>query len=354
MPSLRFFRCSMRNLWLNLLSVALLSVFANAQRSGENDSARMQINGQVRLEERAAPQCVLVLLDMAPNRDVAPTGSGEIARTVTDSSGKFFFSQIDNGRGGTKLFAVTVHYPGYKDAIQIVDLGFSTRGYANISMHRDTSRDAVNLPPPGAGSVISARQPASSEAQEALAKGQQLLLEKHNAKGSIEPFKKALKLDPQFGPTYILLGTAYMQTNEWKEAQSAFEQGTKVDPANSAAFLGLGASLNEQREYAQARTPLRHSLELKPDSAEAHYELARCYWALNDWPDAEGHVRKALELNKDSAPSHVLMGNIFLRHRDANSALQEFRESLRLDPDGPQAGSVKEMINKIEKALAQR
>jgi cytochrome c-type biogenesis protein CcmH/NrfG len=48
------------------------------------------------------------------------------------------------------------------------------------------------------------------------------------------------------------------------------------------------------------------------------------------------------------------MGNIYLRHRDANSALLEFKESLRLDPEGPQSKSVKEMIEKIEKALAQR
>ena len=116
----------------------------------------------------------------------------------------------------------------------------------------------------------------------------------------------------------------------------------------------MGASLNAQGEYSRARDPLRHSLELKSDSAEAHYELARCYWALNDWQDAEGHVRKTLELNNDYASAHVLMGNVYLRHRDANSALAEFREFLRLDPEGPQAASVKEVIAKIEKALAQK
>src|SRR5205807_3223087 len=118
-------RMFMRNLWLNALLIAALAFSAFAQRGASNESPRMQINGQVRLDERLAPQGVLVLLDMAPNRDVAPAGSGEIARTATDSSGKFFFSQIDNGRGGTKLYAITVRYPGYKDAVQIVDLGFS-------------------------------------------------------------------------------------------------------------------------------------------------------------------------------------------------------------------------------------
>src|SRR5437588_2715602 len=344
----------MRNLLLNALFIAALSFSAFAQRGASNESPRMQINGQVRLDERAAPQGVLVLLDMAPNRDLAAAGSGEIARTVTDSSGKFFFSQIDNGRGGTKLYAITAHYPGYKDAVQIVDLGFSTRGYASISMYRDTSRDATNLPPPGAGNIISAHQPASADAQEALAKGQELLFTKREPKNSIELFKKVLKHDPQYGPAYVLLGTAYMQTNEWADALAAFEKGTTIDPKNAAAFLGVGAALNEQREYARARGPLRHSLELNPDSAEAHYELARCYWALNNCQDSEGHVRKAIELNKDYSSPHILMGKIYLRRRDASSALAEFKESLRLDPQGSQANSVKDIIAKIEKALAQR
>ena len=79
----------MRNLLLNLLAVVTLALAASAQRGGSAQSSqRLQINGQVRLDERPAPHGVLILLDMAPNRDVAPTGSGELARTVTDSSGK--------------------------------------------------------------------------------------------------------------------------------------------------------------------------------------------------------------------------------------------------------------------------
>jgi Tfp pilus assembly protein PilF len=311
------------------------------------------INGQIRLGERTAPTGVLVLLDIAPNRNTAPSGSGELGRTMTDSSGKFLFEHLEQeGRnGGKELFAVTVRYPGYQETFQIVDLTLSPRGYANIEMRRDTSRDMPNTPPSGAGNFVSAHPPGSPEAQEALAKGQELLIEKHDPKASIEPLKKLVKLDPQYGPGYVLLGTAYMQSSAWKDAESTFEQATRLEPNNPAAFLGMGASLNEQRDYVKAKDPLRHSLELKPDSPEAQYELARCYWALNDWQDAEGHVRKALELNKDYAGPHVLMGNIYLRHRDAHSALTEFKEFLRLEPEGPLSTNVKEMIGKIEKAL---
>lgn len=337
--------------WVALIALAFTCSAWGQRGTSTDNSLHLQINGQVRLDDRPAPQGVLVLLDMAPNRDVAAAGSGELGRAVTDSSGKFLFDGFQNARGGTKLFAVTVHYPGYRDAVQIVDLAFSQRGYVNLVMRRDTSKDAVNVPPKGSGDFISAKQPATPGAQEALGRGEQLLLEKHDPKASIEEFKKVTKLDPDYGPAYLLLGTAYMQTQEWTDAKSAFEKATKLDPTNADAFTGIGAALNQQQDYSGAQKPLQHSLELKPDSAEANYELGRSLWALGKWQDAEPHVRKAIDLNKDFAGPHILMGNIYLRRRDANSALAEFKESLRLDPQGPFSDPVKEMIAKIEKAL---
>jgi tetratricopeptide (TPR) repeat protein len=77
-------------------------------------------------------------------------------------------------------------------------------------------------------------------------------------------------------------------------------------------------------------------------------------WALGKWQEAEPHAHKAITINKDFAPSHVLMGNIYLRHRDARSALSEFQEYLRLDPQGEHAEPVKQMVDRIQKALGQR
>jgi tetratricopeptide (TPR) repeat protein len=254
---------------------------------------------------------------------------------------------------GNKLYAVTAHYPGYNDAFQVVDMTFSRNGYVNLDLKRDTSKDTPNVPPEGAGATISARQPASGEAQQALAKGEQLLMQKRDPKESISSFKKVIKIEPQYGPAYLLLGTAYMQTKEYGEARSAFEKVSKLEPANAAAFLGIGASLNQQGEFLAAQSPLLKSLELNPNSAEAHYELGRGYWALGKWQDASHHVRKALAIDKEFAMPHVLMGNVYLREKNANAALAEFQEYLHLDPDGPQAGAVKDMVAKLQKALSQ-
>jgi tetratricopeptide (TPR) repeat protein len=275
---------------------------------------------------------------------------------MTDAQGKFVFERVegDSRYGDGKVYVVSIRFPGYLPAHQIVDLTANPRGYVNFDLRRDTSKDAPNVPEEGPGGAISAKQPSSPEAQAALGKGEELLLEKHDAKGSIEYFKKAVKLDPHFVPGNLLLGTAYMQTGAYAEAQSAFEKAAKIENSNAIALIGIGAALNEQQRWEEAQKPLLRGLELKPDSAEGQYEAARGLWALNRWQEAEPHVLKAIALNKDYPGPHVLMGNIYLRHRNANSALDEYREYLRLDPQGEQAGEVKKMVSKIEKALGQR
>ncbi|MCU1331735.1 MAG: Translation elongation factor [Candidatus Angelobacter sp.] len=189
------------------------------------------------------------------------------------------------------------------------------------------------------------------EVEDAMAKGQDLLFKQHDARASIDEFKRAAKLDPWYGKAYMLLGLAQMQLQKWSDAQWAFEEAGKVEPGNAKAYLGAGSALNEQKNYSEAQKALQHSLEIRPDSAEAHYELARTLWGLGKLQAAEPHVRQAIELNKDYAGPHALMGNIYLQRQDAEAALAEFEECLRLDPEGSFAPSAKEIIAQLKKAL---
>ncbi len=344
------------------LAVALLALFVSypllAQRGAvPQQSTPRGIEGIVRLDGRPAAG-VLVFLDFASGQNSGPSGAGVLGRTMTDSTGRFKFEQLEQvGRsGGREIFSITAHCPGYKDASQVVDLTFAPRGSVNLELYRDSGGNVVlpNVPPGGPGDSISANQPATREARAALLQGQELLLQKHDAQGSIESFRKVVKLDPKYAPAYILLGTACVQTQQWAEALSVFEKASKLEPGNATAFFGIGYTLNQQQDFSGAQKPILRSLELNPNYVEAHYELGRSLWALGKWQEAEPHVRKALELNKDFPLAHVLMGNIYLRKRDANAALGEFQAYLRLDPQGQHAESAAQMVAKIQKALQQR
>jgi len=343
---------------LTLLFLSFLLVLpALAQRTQPPaTSSPRQIDGVVRLEGRPAPAGILVMLDYAASSDSAPYASGELGRTMTDSGGRFRFSLASLSSTGAQrpLFAISVHYSGFKDAVQVVDMSSVPHASANLDLHRDASKDQPAVPPGGPGATVSVRQPASSEAAEALRKGQQLLMEKHDVKGSIESFKKAVKLDPQFAPALLLLGAAYIQLRAWQDAQSAFEKAAKLEPANPQALLGLGVVLNAEQDFSGAEKTLEHSLQLNPKSAEAQYELGKCFWGMGKWQEAEPHAAQAIAMNKEFPPAHLLMGNIYLRKRDASSALKEFQEYLRLDPQGPFAQPTRDLVQRLQKAVGQR
>src|SRR5436305_11798162 len=167
------------------LTVICMALLAFGQGAGSRSMDR-EIRGQIRIDGKPAPQGVLVLLDLAPGLD-SRNGAGEFGQTITDSSGRFAFEHLLIMPEQPKRFMVTVRYPGYRQATQVADLTGSPRAYVDLELQRDTSRD---VPVGDPHAAISAKQPSSSAAREALAKGQALLFEKHDAKSSIEDFKK--------------------------------------------------------------------------------------------------------------------------------------------------------------------
>lgn len=339
---------------LALLLAATLS-FGQAQPSPSPGTTSRQITGEVKLDGKPAPAGVSIELQIVFTGDPKTSGS-EVGRTTTNAQGKFAFDHLElvGKNQGRNFFAVSTIQPGFEGAIQVVDLTNETHGEAVLNLRRsaEASSGSSDQTSTSGAPAQTPRFSSNQKAQEAFAQAQELLFKKNDPQGSIELFKKTVKLDPWFGPGYMLLGLANTQLQRWGDAQYAFEEATKVEPGNAQAYLGVGAALNEQHEYAAAMKPLQHSLDLKPDSAEAHYELARSLASMDKWDEAAPHAQRAIDINPEYAGPHVLMGNIYVKNGEAEAALHEFEEYLRLDPKGSLAPSVKQMIAQLRQALA--
>jgi tetratricopeptide (TPR) repeat protein len=314
---------------------------AIGQVRGKPPATSTQIQGQVRYAEGpAGPQGMMVTLESIRG--------GVVGQTQTDSQGKFSFMQP-----GQSVFLVHAKYPGFKEVAEQVDLTVTPVGYVILELRPLASEQGNAVPPEGAGAKISAQTAAAPpEARKEFEAGRKQLLEKKSPKDSISHFQNAIKTYPSFGVAYLLMGTAYMDQKQWKDALEALEKAIQLDDDDATAHLALGVCHNEMGNFQAAEKPLLRGLELRPDFAEGHYELGRAYWALGRWKDAEPHALKATGLQPGMAKAHVLMGNILLRERNAPAALTEFKQYLQLDPNGPMSGSTKDLVARIEKALA--
>jgi len=207
-----------------------------------------------------------------------------------------------------------------------------------------------NTTPMPGGIISVAEEAIPEEAKGEFRKGKELLEEKHDPVGSVDHFKKAIKLYNNFPQANTLLGLAYLQNQRLPEAKNALERAIELDQTSGMPYIALGGCLNQMKDFPDAEKVLTKGLKILPDSPEGNYELAKTYWALRRWQDAEPHAVKAEKLEPDVAGVHVLMGNIFLQRRDTDGALKEFNEYLKLDPHGPMSDSVRAMVAKLEKA----
>jgi tetratricopeptide (TPR) repeat protein len=94
--------------------------------------------------------------------------------------------------------------------------------------------------------------------------------------------KKAIELDPNFAPAYVVLGIYYRETATLNVIQRTF----------ATAFLGglPEGSLNDSvRELLKAE-------KLSPESIFTHFELAETYEKLNEEDKAISEYRRVLDL----------------------------------------------------------
>ncbi len=332
----------LRSLWLIALAGTLLFPLPGwAQRGGAaaagSGAVRMgTIRGQLRMSDGSfAPIGIAVILSYREG--------GMVAQTQTDRSGKFSFDQVSPA-----IYRVQIRAPGYRDIeTNDLDLNISPMQYLNYELQPDPNY--VGGPAPGVAKPV---ESIPSDAREFLESGQKLLEKGSDYAKSIEWFKKALKVYPKYAEAYLMMGLAYRAERNLDDAGAALRKCIEIDGNSAPAYMALGEIQNQQQAYAEAEKALQKAVTLTPDSAAARVELARTYWALGRWQDAELHVAKALALAPDNASAHLIMGNVSLRKRDGQAALLQFREYLRLDPQGAMAPSVREMVGKLEKALA--
>jgi len=336
----------MSRAFVRLVALINFAVLAAATTVGQTRETG-NISGQVRYANGNVPAFnVLVSCD-------AYSG-GLIAQENTDRNGKFHFHvSLDQ-------YVITIRVPGYIEARETVELQKSPDQYLDIRLRPDGS--GAPATPPRA--VLNANVPPDAQqefykADAAFAGGS-----KQKTEEGIKHLEKAIAIYPKFLEAELRLGTAYMDLQQWDQAEQALRKALEIDPKTVNASFALGEIYLRHKKYDEAEKVLQQGLSVEPKSARAHLALARVYWEKvagvkdeTQWrPSLEKsyqEVRQAVELDPNLAEAHLLKGNLYFKVRRAEDALHEFEAYLRLDPKGSSAEQTRAMVDKIRKALAE-
>ena len=288
-------------------------------------ASALEIVGQVRLAENNLPaQRIPVRLERF--------GGGVIDQIDTDDNGRFRFANL--GRG---YFKVIVNAPGFQPTQQDADLQVVFRAYIVFELTRQNNQLALI-------DVIDARAP--TEAREALVRGRTALGKKSFAESAVH-LQRAIVLYPEFYEAHLLLGTALMDSREWKKAEAAFQRAAQLKPGSAPAVLALGEIYWRQKRYEEAEKTLLGGLKLDEKSWQGHFTLARLYLDQENIAKAGPALGRTMQLKPDFAPAHLLAGNILLKLNQQQRALAAFQEYLRLEPKGEFAAQARELVEQL-------
>lgn len=273
--------------------------------------------------------------------------AGEVIQQVTpEGGGRFQFTYLRRG-----VYYVTARAPGFHDGTQRADLFTIKRMSLFFTMV--PKREKGKPEPTGTDAVVDQRQLLIPEkARKEFEKGaRDVIGERPNPESGLKHLRKAVELYPDYYEAYSLMGTAYMDQQKWPEAEEALKKSLKLNDRYAASYFALGAMYNRQGKPAEAAAVLEKGLEIEAKGWSGHLELAQSCLSLNQVEKAEDHARQAHELAPKFPLVHIVLANTLLRRQDLKGARQEYQHYLDSAPQGPLAGQVRGVMEKIDVAL---
>jgi rhomboid protease GluP len=162
-------------------------------------------------------------------------------------------------------------------------------------------------------------------------------LRKGDTAGALQELTEVVKLRPNYVPAWMLLGSAYLRTQQDDKAEAAFQRAVQLNPRNPAVLTPLGVLYLRSKRYEPARQAFQQVTELNPKDAEAQVNLGVTLNLLGRSDEALTRFRKAIELNPNLplAWYNIGLGSMNLQRYD--DAVDAFTRTTKLAPKDAEA-----------------
>jgi len=155
---------------------------------------------------------------------------------------------------------------------------------------------------------------------------------------AIEPYKKAIKINPDSTRVYSNLGYVYNNLGMHREAIEACKQAIEIYPDNAEAHVNLGVTYSSLLGmYKEAIKSYKQAIKVNPYYAEAHYNLGLAYGSLGTHREAIEAYKQAISVNPDYAQAHVDLGLAYANLGKYGETIEALKHAIRIKPDFTEA-----------------
>ncbi len=328
----------------------------------------------------------LIDFDGNPMADMPVKIKSEVGTTLeskTDSSGKFSFSGLKNGK-----YTFSVQPPQMQNPFDVpVEVHGGDTPPLNLNF-----KEILEKQNPEAAAKYKKQQEEMkkfSGMKEQFAKGVGLLDQEKAAKAeltkapadqkdtikakiadlstqAVAAFQDALKVAPEKDPNIHLfwarMGEAYDLAGRNDEAINAYQQAIAAKPENASYYNNLGNILGRTGKIDEARAAYSKSAELDPPNAAlAWRNFGISLYQAGRMVEAIDPLKKATELDPKSAQAWYLLGacmvadpSIYKTVGDKievtpkPGTLEAYQKAIELDPNGPWGTQAKQGLEQLQ------
>jgi TolB-like protein/tetratricopeptide (TPR) repeat protein len=183
------------------------------------------------------------------------------------------------------------------------------------------------------------RAPRGTAAYELYLRGRQRLhrILHSDLDSAVDLFRRAIELDPVYGPAYAGLATAHATLYEWfgardadlAGAERASQRALELAPDLAEAHVARGCALSLMRRYEDASREFEESIRLNPNLFDPHYCYARTRFARGDVAGSATLFRKAADVRQEDFQSAFLLAQSLKMLGQEDEASAWRREGIR-------------------------
>lgn len=271
-----------------------------------------------------------------------------LARSRTDSGGRFLFTGLSQGRFTIKVLSVGTNFEEQTQQVEIYGINATGRAMSDnvqkdfyLRLRQDGSR--INEV-----TGVTFIQEIPEDARKSYEKASADLEDKKIDEG-IKGLENSIKLFPNYYLALEKLGGLYINQQKYDNARDIFNRAVAVNERSFSGWYGLSYSNYALKQSGSAIEAGRRAVTLNANSVDAHLILGISLRQAKQYQEAEKSLKQAGKIAQGKYPDvhwnlALLYAHNLKRYKDAADELELY---LKANPKNPNTESVKKLIKQF-------
>jgi tetratricopeptide (TPR) repeat protein len=277
-----------------------------------------------------------------------------VGEVYSDAEGKFSFDDLP-----ANLYRITVRQEGYLPIEIAVPINPATQhiAYVHLELIPEEKPGQPNQSAVNGGSSSMVDESALSdkypkEAKKQYDKGTKAQREGKNSE-AIEHYEKALAVAPEMFTARNNLGSLYLESQKFDQAEKEFRKVVAENQADANAYFNLGNVYLITGRLNEASDSIQEGFRRQPQSGFGEFLMGSLLAKKGDTREAEQRFRAALKDDPGLANAHLALVNLYIRQNRSVDAVAELSLFLKQFPDNNFAPHARELLEKMQSKSSQ-